>query len=290
MDEAKFAALVAEGLSEGEARYLVSEGTDTTGLNPPEHDDTSESTVSALPSEGRERQSQDAVARESELRDLRERNARLDERMRLFREAIEQPEQQVQPKQKPDCESNPFEYMAWLEEQVDGLRQNSERTMAQQQENAAYVELTNTFRNDAAAYARSNPDFWESSRGAGDGAYHFLMRSRDAELQAAGYLDPAERARIIMLDERDIVARAFHAKQQNPNAPGPAQVLYNLAVSRGYQQRSGGRAAQRGGPAAQQGGFDLERISQLGDRAYQIWKSSLSPDQRKQFDRALGAA
>jgi hypothetical protein len=68
--------------------------------------------------------------------------------------------------------------MAWLGKRVDALSQSSEQTRAQQQENAAYVELTNTFRNDAAQYARTNPDFWESAANARDGAYHFLMKSR----------------------------------------------------------------------------------------------------------------
>lgn len=210
--------------------------------------------------------------------------------MRLFREAMERPEAQAQPKQKPDREADPFGYMAWQDEQLEGLRTRIDQFATQTQERDAAIELTNTFRQDAFAYTRTNPDFWESTRGAGDGAYHFLMKNRDAELQAAGYSDPNERARIIALDERDIVARAFYAKQQNPNAPGPVQVLYNLAVSRGYQSRSGAKAAQRGGSAPQQGGFDLERIAALNDAQYLAWKRTLTPQQRKSYSAALGGA
>lgn len=308
----KRAALIAEGLSEGEADYMTSGGSNADGLMPPDQSsyagdaddrpgdqagaqggnqtgnqapgqagaqpgvqgqpqpqgqDQDDPDNPAPPQnspfypqwqrEKRRRQELTAQLRDTNeaLTGERERWARLDERMRLFREAMEQPEPQAQPRPKPDRESDPFGYMAWLEEQLEGTRQSTEQLVTQQREQAAAAELTNAFRNEAAAYSRSNPDFWESQAGARDGAYHFLMRSRDAELQAAGYHDPNVRARIIATDERDIVAMAFQARQQNPRAPSPAEVLFNLAVSRGYQRRQAG-APPGGAPggAADPGG------------------------------------
>jgi hypothetical protein len=287
MFDSKREALIAEGLTESEADYLMSGGTKTDGLElsaSPDDASTASTTEEAAPQRGA-RQQTDTAGRDAELRELRERNARLDERMRIFREAAEQPEAPPQQRQKPDRDSDPFAYMAWLEERVEGLHQDSERTRAQQQEQNAYVELTTAFRGDAAQYARTNPDFWESAANARDGAYHFLMKSRDAELAAAGY-NPQERMQIIAADERDIVARSFHAKQRNPSAPGPAEVLYKLAEARGYQRRSGAGGAQRGTTAP----LDFERVAGLSDTAYAIWKSSMSPAQRKQWDKALGAA
>lgn len=278
-------ALIAEGLTEAEADYLVSGGTKTDGLNlsgdnsggqgEGKTSSASDDTIERIPDtevgakdadeadnppppkdspfypqwqrEKRRRQDLQAelknrnellTTRGNELAAEREKWARLDERLRLFREATEQPDPAAQPKVKPDREADPFGYMAWQDEQMEALRSRLDQFTAQTQERDAAVELTNAFRNDAAAYTRTNPDFWESGQNARDGAYHFLMKSRDAELQAAGYTNPQDRMNIIAADERDIVARAFHARQQNPNAPGPAQVLYNLAVARGYQKRA----------------------------------------------------
>lgn len=174
-----------------------------------------------------------------ELNELQQKWARLDERMNVFREAVEAPAgDAAKPKEKPDRETDPFGYMAWLEERVESLAPQVQQLATQTQERDAAVVLKDTFTNDARVYAQTNPDFWEDQPGARNGAYHFLMKSRDAELKAAGYTDPVERLRIISLDERDIVARALHARQQNPQAPGPAQVLYNLATARGYQKRT----------------------------------------------------
>ncbi len=178
--------------------------------------------------------------------------------------------------------------MAWMEERLERVSSQVEQTATQTQERDAMVGLVTTFRNDAAQYARTNPDFWESAPNARDGAYHHLMRSRDQELLHAGYVDPSERMRIILADERDIVARAFHAKQRNPSAPSPSEVLFNLAVTRGYQKRAA-TAPQRGTPAAQLGGFDLARIAEMTDNQYAAWKRALTPQERQSFAAALGA-
>jgi hypothetical protein len=291
-DDTKREALIAEGLTEGEADYLLSNGTNTDGLElPAAADDASQAPAAAPPSEGRQRvPDTDIATRENELRELREKSTRLDERMRIFREAMEAPDAAAQaaaqPKPKPDREADPFGYMAYQDEQLQQIASKLDQFTSQTQERDTVIALTTTFRNDAAQYARANPDFWESAPNARDGAYHHLMRSRDQELLHAGYTDPQERLRIITADERDIVARAFHARQRNPSAPSPSEVLFNLAVSRGYQKRAA-PAPQRGGPAAQQG-FDLARIAEMTDGQYAAWKNALTPQQRKNFAAALG--
>jgi hypothetical protein len=295
LDDSKISALVEEGLSEGEARYLVSGGNDATGLELPSSPDDAAPTPAAAPSSDRREQApdHDLAARDNELRELREKSSRLDERLRIFREAMEAPDAAAtaaaaQPKPKPDRESDPFGYMQWQDEQLQQIASRLDQFTSQTQERDAMVGLVTTFRNDAAQYARANPDFWESAPNARDGAYHHLMKSRDQELLHAGYVDPAERMRIILADERDIVARAFHAKQRNPSAPSPSEMLFNLAVSRGYQKRAAA-APQRGAPPAQPGGFDLERIDAMTDGQYAAWKRALTPQQRQSFAAALGA-
>jgi hypothetical protein len=100
-------ALIAEGLTEGEADYLLSGGSNTGRLEMPgpSDDASTASTTAEHAAQRGARQDSDFAERDAELRDLRERHARLDERMRIFREAAEQPESQPQPKQKPDRES-----------------------------------------------------------------------------------------------------------------------------------------------------------------------------------------
>src|SRR5437879_2392713 len=159
-------ALIAEGLSEAEADFMVSGGTKTDGLNlsgdnAAGHDAktsaSADETMERLPDasvkdgqveedeldpnaavpyqkysrdkkrfQGQIKERDDRLATTTaELAAEREKWARLDERMRVFREAAESPDPaaaQPQPRQKPDREADPFGYMAWQEEQLEGLR------------------------------------------------------------------------------------------------------------------------------------------------------------------------
>lgn len=370
VDAAKRAALIEEGMTEGEADYMLSGGLKDEGLTPPppaeeEATEPAQGATDAGPA-GQARPAQPAQVEEDDLEpardnpyypqwrrekakrhqlteELRKRDeaiaaeravaqqerekwARLEERMRVFREAAEQPAEQPQARVKPDRESDPFGYMAWLEEQLDTLRPQVEQVRTSVQERDAAQELQTSYMSDARAFASATPDFGQ--------AYNWLMQNRDAELQAAGYVDLAERRRIIALDERDIVARALQARQTNPQAPGPAQVVYGLARARGFQpqvapaqpaqQGNGlaaparapgsmvsprangaagsvadqvgaiqrGQAASRslssagGSPAPQ--GIDLARIADMSDGEYLEWKMSLTPGQRREFASMLG--
>ncbi len=254
----------------------------------------------------------------------RERWARLDERLRVFQQAVE-PEP-AKPATPPDPESDPFGYMRWLGEQVTGLAGRTDQVTTSVQERDAAIELRDMYLEDARSFATRQPDF-----GGPQGAYKWLMANRDAELQAAGYTDPAERTRIINLDERDIVARALTARQTNPNAAGPAQIIYGLAKARGFQtpapQQGNGAARPGNGAAAQPPpataappapsvtqqveaiqrgqaasrslssaggapaptGIDLAKLADMDDGEYLAWKSALTAPQRKELASLLGA-
>jgi hypothetical protein len=287
--DAKTQALLDEGLTPGEARYLTSSGEDDSGLNldePARADEPASTSAAQEPAAlQRDRSPQDdtGAARENELRELRERNARLDERLTIFRQAVEQPAESDKPKLKPDRETDPFGYMAWLEERVESFAPKLEQVTTQFQERDAAAALQNSYVADARSFSAAQSDF--------PSAYRWLMANRDAELAAAGYADPQERRRIITADERDIVARALQGKQQNPNAPGPAQIVYGLAKARGYQMpaAANGAAAQRGGAAVSQDAV-LSKLVAMGDDEYLAWRRSLNPAQRKQYSELLGAA
>jgi hypothetical protein len=268
------------GMTEGEARYMMSGGTDDTGLTPPPPPEpqadagtispvaqpaSSPPAASLQPREDeeqfdpsrpipyeamhRERErrkdlTRQLAERDTALSDLQQKWARLDERLSIFREAT-QPQEQM-PAAPPDPEQDPFGYIHYLGNQVATLQSKASEYEQRIRETDAARELQMHFSSDARHFVGQQPDFWESGPGAADGAYHYLMANRNAELQAQGYLDPGERSRIIATEERDFVARALMARQNDPRAPGPAQGLYNLARARGFQPRGpGGGGGQR---------------------------------------------
>jgi hypothetical protein len=304
----KKAALIAEGMTEGEADYIMSGGMKSEGLTPPGGDasgaskegdqgasqdaasdaakqaattaqqaapadkgqaaaqpgkeDDGEEGETWVPAKDslyyphwkREKQQRQQLQTElrtrderlttlsTELEDSRQKWARIDERLKVFREAVEQPPEPDKPKPKPDRETDPFGYMAWLEERVESLAPKLEQVTTQVQERDAATALQSAYVGDARSFSATQSDF--------PAAYRWLMANRDAELVAAGYVDPQERLRIITLDERDIVARALQGKQQNPNAPGPAQIIYGLAKARGYQMPAAANGAVAGANGA----------------------------------------
>lgn len=375
VEDQKRAALLAEGMTEGEIDYMSSGGTKTEGLTPPADDGAAAPAEPAEPAKTspaepekpaaqqvaappespedvdpeppkdslyypqwkREKHQRQELQRELKARDdsiaaerastaaEREKWARLDERLRVFQQAVE-PEP-AKPAAPPDPEADPFAYMRWLGEQVTGIKGQTEQVATSVQERDAATELKSMYIEDARSFATRQPDF------AGpQGAYKWLMANRDAELQAAGYTDPVERSRIIYADEQDIVARALTARQTNPSAPGPAQIIYGLAKARGFQfqapaQTPGavagrpgngaaapgngaaapatpsvtqqveaiqrGQAASRslssagGAPAAT--GMDLAKLADMDDNEYLAWKSALTAPQRKELASLLGA-
>lgn len=254
-----------------------------------------------------------------QLSALQQQWARLDERFKLFQEAATPPPQEQQPEAPPDPETDPFgaiKYVLQRQRELDGQQQ---QVVQQTQEQRAYTELTNHFRADAAKYSQTNPDFMQ--------AYRHLLTDRDAELQSLGFTDQAERLRIITADERDLVARAFAAREQNPNAPSPAQMLYNLALRRGYQKAAAANGAAGAAPAAPGGapagngaapsvtqqveqiakqqnvsrslssgggapvpqGLDLSRLAAMTDGEYLEFMRGLTPAQRREYHAMIGA-
>lgn len=181
----------------------------------------------------------------SELRELRQKSsneiaterekwARLEERFKTFQEALAapepEPEEPEQPLPDPEQDIIGFNRGVWdrtqrgfqtLEQRLEQIAQqvggiNEHNTAA-----ARTNEMVSAYRADAATFAQKQADF-------GD-AYRFLISSRDAELQAAGYDNPAERQRLIVADEQALVARALQGQAS------PAERIYALAKARGYQ-------------------------------------------------------
>lgn len=164
----------------------------------------------------------------AETEKLRERVARMDERLKLFSEALQPQEQQpAAPKPKPNKEEDIFAYSDWLENRVEQLAGALEEVKGQVgqvgqtvQERDDDAALSDAYRSDAVAFARDNQDFGQ--------AYVHLNRVRDAMLESIGYADPKERAQIRQNEEKALVARALQAGKR------PAEVIYGVAKSLGY--------------------------------------------------------
>lgn len=202
--------------------------------------------------------------REAEFAELRERMARADERLRLLLDSIGGSQAQTQAqaqadKPPPDPEQDIFGYVRWLGEKlqnVEGKAGSVENLTRQQQ---AEIELQRAYVADAQTFAAKEPAFRD--------AYQFLIAGRDAELQAFGIADAAERARIIQNEERALVERALRDRAS------PSARVFALAKARGFapppatqqqqqQQQQQPGAATKGNPAAAR----IEQI-QNGQRA-----------------------
>lgn len=193
-------------------------------------------------------------ALEKELGDIRDKYARGDERLRLLSEALAQPKPQQQeqnPAEMPDPEQDIFGALKWLADQQRAVTERVNGTSQRVEASDAETQIKSAYVNDVRAFVGQAPDF-------GD-AYQFLLQGRDAELQAMGVADPAERAQMIQDEEKWIVVRALKAQSS------PATAVYNLAKARGYKKAeappaNGQQAAQ---PAAPNNGAAAEKIATI---------------------------
>lgn len=166
--------------------------------------------------------------------------ARLTERLDLINQALQtSPQQQAQDEHadpEPDPEQDIFAHNRWLGRQLakanDRLSTYDERETARTQD----TELQSNYQRDARRFAEQNPDFAQ--------AYVHLIRNRLAELEAYGVTDPGERDRMVLAEERDLVARALR------DGASPAERIFNLAKGRGYTRQAAPAPNGNGNPAA----------------------------------------
>lgn len=147
---------------------------------------------------------------------------------RIMKKAQEQAELESMPK-PPSYEENPIEALRFENEQlkkkvgtIEQTNQQRDQQAQQQYEMAQRQEqFISTYRAKADEFKQSQPDFGS--------AYDYLLKSREAEYQAAGY-SQEQVVQLLHEDEAAIVATAL---QQGAN---PAQRLYEIAKLRGYKQ------------------------------------------------------
>jgi len=194
---------------------------------------------------------------------------------RASQQRPQQPQQQI-----PEFDADPLGHLKGVVEQ---LRQENSRLASYNQQRQQYeqqqVQSNQVMAQYAAAvnsYAKQQTDF--------NDAYRWLETSVDTELQARGFADATERTNVMMGEELALVQRALL------RGDNPAQILYNLAVHRGYkkadaqpaerkldQVRKGVAAARSlSGSAPPENEMDLNSILKLDgaefDKAFDKWK------------------
>jgi hypothetical protein len=112
-----------------------------------------------------------------------------------------------------------------VSQKVDGVYEKSE---SDNKADAEKREFFQKYTGSVQAFVKDQPDFDPKNP---DGAYQFLIKSRERELSKI-IKDPAKLAQRLAADEQSIVIEAY-ASEENP-----AKVMYELAVERGYKKKS----------------------------------------------------
>jgi hypothetical protein len=164
----------------------------------------------------------------SELEQIRQRQAVLDDRWNTLLKA-NQPAEAQQPAPPPNPEEDIFAYSKWqadqlkaLQEKVDGREQQEQKTQQEQQEEQ---QLWGEWSQSAQSYATQQTDF-------GD-AVKFLSEARDRQLQALSIANPGfanEQGRVQQINN-ELKSIVLAAKQQGMS---PAEAVYKIAQGYGY--------------------------------------------------------
>ncbi len=159
---------------------------------------------------------------ETENLSMREKMARADERLAVLNQIIgaqEGPEQ-VQEEQPINPDEDIFGAFKQAMTKLDTLQKQITERDRQDREVLADTGLVQTYQNDAIRFLQEKPDFKD--------AYFHLVAARHKELEAVGIADQGQRNAMIAQEEKGLVAQALQNKRS------PAQVIYQLALTRGF--------------------------------------------------------
>lgn len=176
--------------------------------------------LSALHEERTKRQ-----ARDTELRETREKLANLEGKFSIIEKLNAPPAKEVVAEEPLTAEVDIFKLANKTGETVAQIQKRLDDADAATKAAAEDTVKRNTFitnyKTDAATFEKATPDYRK--------AYDFILNSRAAELKAIGYDTPESLHNALTNDEFAIAEMAF-AKGKSP-----AEMLYALAVQRGYK-------------------------------------------------------
>jgi hypothetical protein len=215
----------------------------------------------------------------AEATELREKMARMEERVQMFQEAIKPAEPEV------SFDDDPAEYLRKQAEQtnqtLDSLKQQQEQQLQRQQQAAANNQFMQRYQAAAAEYSEQNPQFQD--------AYQHLIENRVQEHMIAG-LNKDQAIETANREEQAIVRMAFE------NGSNPAEKLVELAKIRGWNATSQEKAppvdkvdqvtkGQSEAKTISKGGqgnttLTLESLADLdGDEFDKAWEKLIGPSQ-----------
>ncbi len=216
----------------------------------------------------------------------RERAEKMEQR---FQQLLEKLGPQAEQPKIPDFEAAPADHLkagldATQKELAEFKKWRDEQSQQswQAQQHHQFVQ---TYASAAQEFAAKQTDF--------PLAYKHLMADRDAELQELGFVDAANRHRILQAEEQGIVAQALQ------NGKNPAEVLYAVAKRRGFKGGAGTaedaetkietlrKGANASNPTAGGGGnaeppMSLEALARMSDEDFdKNWDKIMKPPRRR---------
>ena len=167
-------------------------------------------------------------ATEAELAQTREKFTRADERLAVLNEALKgnvsATTQQTQEAAPPDPEKDVFGFLKWQQQKIADLEGKLNNTSKNTEAQLARSALRQHYDSDVTKYKTENAHF--------DAARSFLIEGRHKELEAIGITDKAQRQQMIDRQEAEIALEAMRGKRR------PSEVIYNLAVARGFAPKA----------------------------------------------------
>ena len=157
-----------------------------------------------------------------ELRQYREWQAQLAQRLQQM------PVQRQGQQPAPDPQTKPLDYINHVLGNVQATTAELQQ-WRQQQEQAAQQRAAVQQASDWAAaqeqeFAKAQPEYHD--------AYRYAADTRDKELQALGYTDPAARAAIVRQNTTEIINNAIQSGRN------PAELVWEYAQARGYTPKA----------------------------------------------------
>jgi hypothetical protein len=221
------AASLSEGLPETETPVPES------GNSPEPEDDRAEPKPEEAPEKSREGkfvplqalQEERAEKKQlrEELRQYREWQAQLAQRLQQMPAAQPTPAAEV-----PDPQTRPLDYINHVLGNMQATTAELQQWRQQQEQSAQQRAAVQQYASWATAqeqeFVKGQPEYPE--------AYRYAAETRDKELQALGYSDPAARANIVRMNTAEIINNAI---QQGRN---PAELVWEYARARGFASKA----------------------------------------------------
>lgn len=194
---------------------------------------------------------------ETELTAERERTARFDERMKILSEALATPkadgdQQQQDDDPMPDREADVFAYLGWADRRTAKLEKALADMQQGKQSEQADQSISTAYMDDARAFATREPNFVP--------AYQHLMNTRVRQMALINFgknlsaegvtLTMAEQQKIktaVAQEEKELAASALRVGKS------PAQLMFEIAQSMGFQPPAADPAAPGNGAAPTNG-------------------------------------